>query len=284
MEMHFKELELDRREPFARGFTGECYRLDEETILKLYFEDYSPDRILREKKGARAALVAGVPTPISFHLVKAGNRYGVIYEMLKGRTISETVAEDPSRVEEMGRSFSAIARALHRAEAKTANLPLATELYRAELPEMTWLSASAKERVAALLDLLEQHLCYVHGDYNVNNVLITAEGPTLIDMGDFALGSPFLDTATVRFSFFESAEAKQGTRNSFTGMTGEQAAVFWKAFSGDYFGKEMTEEDARMLRLCLLIKKLDFEVRFGKFYPAAYREGLRRETAEAFEE
>jgi len=95
MEQKFKTLEIGDLRPFARGGTGDCYRLDEDTILKLYYEGFPETRILQEKAGARAALVAGVPTAISFDMVKVGNREGVIYEGLRGETISELVAQHP---------------------------------------------------------------------------------------------------------------------------------------------------------------------------------------------
>ena len=85
MKQKFKPLELDGIQPFAKGGTGECYRLNEDTILKLYYEGFSSECILQEKDGARAALVAGVPTAISFDLVQVGNRQGVVYELIQGK-------------------------------------------------------------------------------------------------------------------------------------------------------------------------------------------------------
>ena len=81
MEWKFKPLDLGDLMPIAKGGTGECYRLDEDTILKLYYEGFSVSRILQEKDGARTALVAGVSTPISFELVQVGNRQGVVCQL-----------------------------------------------------------------------------------------------------------------------------------------------------------------------------------------------------------
>ena len=72
MEKQFRTIDISHLKCFAKGGTGECYRIDQDTILKLYYEGFPEERILNEKEGAKAALIAGVPTAISYWLVQAG--------------------------------------------------------------------------------------------------------------------------------------------------------------------------------------------------------------------
>ena len=196
MEQKFKTLDIGDLRSFARGGTGECYRLDEDTILKLYYEGFPESRILREKAGARAALVAGVPTAISFDMVKVGNREGVIYERVRGGTMSELVAQAPSRAGELGGVFAGIARALHAAPVVDAGLPRPTETIRAELSKITYAPQETLARIAAFMDDLDRENHYVHGDFHPNNIIMSDDGPMLIDMGSFSVGSPMFDLAT----------------------------------------------------------------------------------------
>ena len=282
METQYKALEIGNLRPFAKGGTGECFCLDEETILKLYYEDFPLEYIRREKDGARTALVAGVPTAISFDPVRVGNRYGVEYERVQGKTLSERTAREPFRARALGGNLARIARILHSAEVRRGGLPKATEHIRTVLPRVDYAPESAVRRIAAFLDDLDREKGYVHGDFHPNNVIITADGPMLIDMGDFALGSPIFDLATLRFSLFASPEAQMGGRNTFNGLTREEATAFWLGFEQTYFGGGMDRRTAKRLEKVLLLKKLRFERLFGMYFSEEYCEKIREEVRETF--
>lgn len=98
MEKQFKTIDISHLKSFAKGGTGECYRIDQDTILKLYYEGFPTERILNEKEGARAALVAGVPTAISYWLVQAGERQGVRFQGNHGFAGSRKAAAWPDYV------------------------------------------------------------------------------------------------------------------------------------------------------------------------------------------
>ena len=278
----FKQISMGDVLPFAKGGTGECYRLDEDTILKLYYEGFPEERIVTEKEGARAALIAGVPTAISFQLVQAGNRKGIIFEMIRGKTLAEMIREDPSRAADMGRTFAGIALTLHRAEVRKANLPPVTQEIRDAVGMMPYAPEGMKERVLRFLDELDRYRRYVHGDFHPNNVIMTENGPMLIDMGGFSVGCPLFDLATTYFSLFESPEAKQGGRSSFNGLTQEEARAFWQGFWEEYCGGPEDEEEKHLLEKIVLLKKLRFEVLYGKWFSEEYCRAIRDEVLDAF--
>ena len=282
MEQRFKTLEIGNLRPFARGGTGDCYRLNEDTILKLYYEGFPEAHILREKTGARAALVAGVPTAISFDMVKVGNRKGVIYEGLCGETMSELVAQYPSRAGELGEAFARIALSLHDAPVNDAGLPRATESIRIELSRISYAPEETVASIAAFMDELDRDIHYVHGDFHPNNVIMTDNGPMLIDMGSFSVGSPMFDLATTYFSLFESPEATAGGRNAFNGLTREEAQAFWKGFERIYFGGTIDATQATQLKRVILLKKLWFERLYGNHFAPEYCASIRRDVVMTF--
>ena len=282
MEQIFKTLDIGNLRPFARGGTGECYRLDEETILKLYYEGFPESRVLREKAGARAALVAGVPTAISFDMVKVGNREGVVYERVRGGTLSELVAKDPSQAGELGGIFAGIARSLHDAPVSDTGLPRPTEPIRTELSKISYAPEETVANIAAFMDDLDLESHYVHGDFHPNNVIMTDDGPMLIDMGSFSVGSPMFDLATAYFSLFESPEATAGGRSTFNGLTRGEAQAFWKGFEAMYFGGAMDEAQAARLKRVTLLKKLRFESLYGSRFAPEYCASIRREVLMIF--
>ena len=282
MQNSFKPISIGNLAPFAKGGTGECFRLDEDTILKLYYEGFPEERILQEKEGARTALVAGVPTAISFEMVQAGNRKGIIYEMAHGKTLAELIRENPERAEELGKVFAGIALTLHRAEVTRDDLPAVTAVIRQAAGKMAYVPAFVRERVFGFLAELDRDRHYVHGDYHPNNVIMTKDGPMLLDMGGFSVGCPLFDPATAYFSLFESPEAKQGGRSSFNGLTREEAGAFWKGFAEAYCGGPASEQEKRMLRRIVLLKKMRFEILYGHRYSPEYCRTIRDEVLSAF--
>ena len=57
-----KEINVSNCEVVGRGGQGTIFRLDEETIVKLYNPGYSLEAIEKERAAARAALKLGIPT------------------------------------------------------------------------------------------------------------------------------------------------------------------------------------------------------------------------------
>ena len=71
----------------GKGAVGEVYRLDADTIVKVYENEYYLPMIENEQVRARQAFLKGIPTAIPFDIVKVGDRYGSVFEMIKAKKI-----------------------------------------------------------------------------------------------------------------------------------------------------------------------------------------------------
>lgn len=89
-----REISIEGCKMIGHGACGECFRLNDETIVKLYYPHISDKEIEREKAFAKKAFVMGVPTAISYDIVQCDGRKGVIYELIKSKTLSELFRED----------------------------------------------------------------------------------------------------------------------------------------------------------------------------------------------
>ena len=94
-----RELNIDGCPQIASGGQGKIYRVDDETIVKVFCNGGTIplDYVKEEQNNAKAAFVAGVPTAISFDTVKCGEYYGIVYEMIDSKTLSQAVVDEPEK-------------------------------------------------------------------------------------------------------------------------------------------------------------------------------------------
>ncbi|MBR0120030.1 MAG: hypothetical protein IJM01_07900 [Eubacterium sp.] len=76
-----KTISVEGCESIGRGAHGEVFRIAPDTAVKVYYPDITMDRIERELNYAQKAFVKGVPTAISFDIVRVGDRYGAVFEL-----------------------------------------------------------------------------------------------------------------------------------------------------------------------------------------------------------
>ena len=95
----FRKVSAEDCEEIGSGGCGTVYRLDDETILKVYYHG-SLDLIERERLMSQRAFVNGLPTAIAYDVVKVGEMFGVVYEMFNAKTAAQLITADPSRLKE----------------------------------------------------------------------------------------------------------------------------------------------------------------------------------------
>ena len=67
----------------GEGANGKVYRVDRDTIVKVYRKPDAIQEIQRERELARTAFVAGVPTAIPYDVVRIREGgYGSVFELL----------------------------------------------------------------------------------------------------------------------------------------------------------------------------------------------------------
>ena len=82
-----RQVSVEGCELIGSGGYGKVYRLDSETIVKVYTAGFSLETIQQERETAQKAFILGVPTAISYDVVKCGDKYGVVYELLMRRRL-----------------------------------------------------------------------------------------------------------------------------------------------------------------------------------------------------
>jgi aminoglycoside phosphotransferase (APT) family kinase protein len=179
-------------QPIARGRTAEIYAWGEGRVLKLFLPGFEGGARY-EFDIARAVTANGVPAPEAFDLITVEERPGIVYARVDGEPVAQRLSRQPWQVATMGRLMADVHTAIHRATA--TGLPSQRERLADQIEQAPGLREAERQQVLERLSALPDDTQVCHGDFHPENVLLTANGPQVIDWTDATLGHPHADVA-----------------------------------------------------------------------------------------
>ena len=190
-----RELSVDGCEIIGRGGFGIVYRLDPETVVKVYREGVGLDQLQEEKRCATTAFVHDLPTAIAYDTVRVGNSYGNVYELLNAVTVGKAVCEDNSLAEDLGRKMGRLIKKIHETEIEPGVLPRISDRFRARIDyiEEHHLSHEDAALLRQVVDAVPEKDTLVHGDFHEGNVMVQNGELLLIDLDSICVGNPIYD-------------------------------------------------------------------------------------------
>lgn len=194
----YREISVEGCEIIGKGGHGTVYRLDGDTIVKLYNENEPLDEIEREISYSKKAFVFGIPTAISFDIVKCGNCYGVVFELINADTLSNRLCAEPDKLDEYSEKYSALVKKLHETEADTTVFENIKDLYNKWVDDLTAIYTS--DEIAALHEVINSipdSSKFVHGDIHPKNIMVQDGELIFIDMADLTYGHRIFDYAGI---------------------------------------------------------------------------------------
>ena len=99
VEKAFRHFDVTGCDVIGRGANGTVYRIDRDIIVKVYNHATKLEDIKRERELSRTAFVLGVPTAIPYDVVKVGDSYGSVFELLNAKSFDELMIEDAGNLE-----------------------------------------------------------------------------------------------------------------------------------------------------------------------------------------
>ena len=192
-----KHIDVTGKKIIGKGANGVIYRIDNDTIVKVYSEADNLDHIKAEHEMSRTAFILGIPTAIPFGIVKVGDHYGSIFELINAKTFAELLQEDPSQLEFVARQTVALAKTLHETEAPEG-IPRHSDVGR------QWLSEAKSSfdekhfaKLTALIEAIPETGTMLHGDLHIKNIMQYEDEALLIDMDTLSSGHPIYELACI---------------------------------------------------------------------------------------
>jgi len=249
-----REMSLDGCTELGRGVTGRAYRVDDETILKLFGPDYSVDDVEMERRLARAALLSGLPTAISYETVRCDGCYGTLFELVRAKTVSQMISDEPAKARELGSRMGALLKSIHSTEPASTDIPSAKVQWTERLARATdYLSADEISSLKEAVSQVPETRGMIHGDFHPKNVMDQEGEWLLIDMSDVAYGHPVFDWAQTHFLGVMIEEQMPGEAQHVIGVTGKPLRQTWEGLTEAYFGEPASESRLTVMRAFSLL-------------------------------
>ena len=243
----YRELSVEGCEVIGEGANGKVYRIDADTIVKVYKNRDALEEIHNERELARKAFVMGVPTAIPYDVVKVGDLYGSVFELLNAKSFAKLMIEHPEQTEAYAKASVEILKTMHSTMLKPGELPdkkqeaLVWATYcKDHLPE------EIGTKLVALVEAIPETNNMLHGDYHIKNIMQQNGENLLIDMDTLAMGHPIFEFAAIYAAYVGFSCIDKENVLHFLGIPYAQAQAFWKATLRDYFN---TDDEAVLQKI-----------------------------------
>ena len=230
VERALRQLSVDGCEVIGVGGVGTVFR---DTIIKVFREGTTMDEVRKEITMSKEAFVMGMPTAISFDMVRVGSQYGLVYELLHAQTLSACLKQAPERVDELARKYAGLFRQMHAIQVPAdSSVPDALEHERNQVLHIRRYFPQEKiDLLLQLLDTVPASNSLLHLDLQAKNAMIQNEELMLIDMGEVGYGHPILDLAHA----YSAMVSLVGDYDKIIGIPRELGVELWNRAIDYYF-------------------------------------------------
>ena len=242
VEKAYRRMSVEGCEFIAKGANGAVYRYDNETILKTYFAKDALPEIKQERENARRAFVLGINTAIPYGIVRVGDSYGTVTELLNAENVTQLIRKDPENLEQPVKYYIDMLKNIHATEVEPGQVP---DMKQTALAWADFVSEHIPEaqgkKLRALVEAVPQRNTLLHGDYHTNNIMVQNGEPLLIDMDTLCMGHPVFELGSMFNAFIGYSELNHQVTMDFYGYTHETAEKFWDMALKAYLGTEDEE-------------------------------------------
>ena len=234
-----REMSVEGAEIIGEGFFSTVYRIDKDTIIKVFNRTSDEKQIERELKLAKQAFVLGIPTAISFDIVRVKDKLGVRFEMLDCMSLKNAFIKYPEKYDELLNKYVDLLKKINTTECFDPSVPSIKKFFIEKVDAIKPLLDEAHyEKLLGLMKSVPERSTFVHGDCHFKNIMVQGEDFLLIDMDTLSVGHPIFELANLRCPYVAFEEDAPGNCEQFFGMKAEYCVKLYDDIVRLYFGKE----------------------------------------------
>jgi uncharacterized protein (TIGR02172 family) len=203
----------------GQGRTADIYRWDSHQMLKLFHTGWSLSAVEHEARISRSVQETGLPVPATGGMVEIDGRHGILFERLDGPTMLRQLGAKPWTAIPLLHAFADLHVRMHAHTMAMGELPSQRQQLRQLIQQASPLPAAWMAAALAALDRLPDGNCLCHGDYHPDNVVMSPQGPIIIDWSEATAGNPLADVARTTLIFRMGAPPPGGMSRLLNGPT-----------------------------------------------------------------
>ena len=239
VEKAYPRMSVEGCEFLAKGANGAVYRYNDETILKTYFAKDALPEIKQERENARRAFVLGINTAIPYGIVRVGDGYGTVTELLNATSVTKLIRQNPDDLTQAVKYYVDMLKTIHATEVEEGEVP---DMRETALGWVEFVSSHLPEdqgkKLCALIKAVPKRNTLMHGDYHTNNIMVQNGEPLLIDMDTLCMGHPVFELGSMFNAFVGFCETDPEDIMKFFGYNQETAGRFWNMALEQYLGTD----------------------------------------------
>ena len=262
VEKAYRVVSVEGCEEIGRGDNGTIYRIDKDNVVKVYNNPEALANIQHEREVAKLALILGIPTAISYDVVRVGESYGSVFELLNASSFAKILADEPEKLNWCVEEYVKMLKHIHSTEVPVGKLP---DMKQTALGWVAfvqdYLPEDAGKKLHALVEAIPHDDHMLHGDYHTKNLELQNDEVLLIDMDTLAVGHPIFELASMFNSFVGYSESDHETILKFQGFDWQMGRDFWRKSLAAYLGTNCSakikevEDKARILGYTRMIRR-----------------------------
>ena len=234
-----KRVYISGAEVVGTGYYSTVYRVDKDTIIKVFNRVSDPAQIERELTLAKEAFVLGIPTAISFDIVRVDDKLGVRFEMLDCESLKNMVIKYPDRMHEFLDKYAHLLKQMNTTECNSPIVPDMKQAYLTKLEKIEeYLPKDAYAKLVKMFKAIPERKTLIHGDCHFKNIMVQKDELLLIDMDTLSVGYPIFELAALYAPYVAFNEDDPGNSLRFFGIKDEDGARLYDALINLYFGKD----------------------------------------------
>ena len=249
VERALREVSIEECKCIGKGQHGAVYRLAPDTIVKVYGADVSMDDIKNERELSKKAFIYGLPTAIALDIVKVGDLYGTVFELLDASSCVDYVNASQENTDDFIDKAVAVLKKLHAVTIDDADLPDMRERTFGYLEKVRkFISEEEYQKVLKVLNEIPVTNTLLHCDFHLKNQLMGHGELMLIDMDTLCIGDPIFELASIYNSYYGFGVIDKKAIEDFLGISIEKAHYLWEHISRKYYDDLNDDDYQKMCR------------------------------------
>lgn len=192
----------------AVGRTSDVYEFGDGAVVKVPRTGVPDHWAEAEAAFTDAIAPLGLPAPRVRSLVEVDGRPSIVLDRVDGPSMWERMCAEPVRAPELATQLARIQLRIHSA-GLVAGVPCLVRRTAAKIAEVDDVTDAERDDAIRLLEAMPRGAALLHGDLHPGNVLMSDDGPMVIDWFDVTIGHPLADVA--RSSFLLRCSDTQGS-------------------------------------------------------------------------